>query len=254
MVALANDDLAFQRKVRTAIEHLRRVKRVIYDRGRTGGLCLWPHTSVDLESAYDDARRAITTPQSVASLIRDFLELRPIVARRHYIETGNLRHFEVRYCSVADLPAVLQDNPARADGLIIVPLCETVTERNAALEYIGQPALADRPNWLLAVPQPLSSLVTIVQEVQRWEWVATNTTQLNGDKYAREEVSRQRLAARAQLERRIQSMIGFKQFDQCARLEWFRAGKPHQVEDGRHLLEALSRICCLLYTSDAADE
>ena len=241
--ALASEDPAEQRKVRNAIENLRRVKRVIYDRGRTGGLCLWPHTSVDLESAYDDARRAITTPQSVASLIRDFLELRPIVARRHYIETGNLRHFEVRYCSVADLPAVLQDNPARADGLIIVPLCETVTERNAALEYIGQPALADRPNWLLAVPQPLSSLVTIVQEVQRWEWVATNTTQLNGDKYAREEVSRQRLAARAPLERRIQSMIGFKQFDQCARLEWFRAGKPHQVEDGRHLLEALSRIC-----------
>jgi hypothetical protein len=196
-----------------------------------------------LEKAYDDARRALGTLQKVAGPIRDFLETRPIVARRHYIETGNLRHFEVRYCPVAELAAGLEHNPAIADGLILVPLCETVTERQAALACIDKAELGERPACLIAVPQPLSSLAGLVQEVQRWDWVASNTQQLNGDKYAREEVSRQRQAARAQLERRIQSLVGFKQSGEPANLDWFHLGQRLEVQDGRHLLRELSRIC-----------
>ena len=241
--ALADEDQAAQRNVRTAIEKLRRVKRVLYDRGRAAGLCLWPHTSVDLEKAYDDARRALGAIQRVAGLISEFLETRPVVARRHYIETGNLRHFEVRYCPVAELPVSLEHNLAIADGLILVPLCETETERQAALAYLKQARLDERPACLVAVPQPLSSLAGLVQEVQRWDWVASNTQQLNGDKYAREEVSRQRQAARAQLERRIQSLVGFKQFGERANLDWFHLGQRLNIHDGRHLLEELSRIC-----------
>ena len=241
--ALADDDQAAQRKVRSAIERLRRVKGVIYDRGRAAGLCLWPHTSVDLEKAYDESRRALGPLQRVAGPISDFLETRPIVARRHYIETGNLRHFEVRYCPVAELPGSLEHNPSISDGIILVPLCETEAERQAALAYIKQARLDKRPACLVAVPQPLNSLAGLVQEVQRWDWVATNTGQLNGDKHAREEVSRQRQAARAQLERRIQSLVGFKQFGEPANLDWFHLGQRLNVKDGRRLLSELSRIC-----------
>ncbi len=106
--ALAGLENSEQKYVRVALEKLHKGKRVLYDRGRARGLCLWPHTSVDLEKAYDDAHRATDTPQRVANLIKDSLESRPIVARRHYIETGNLRYCDVRYCSVIDLPALLE--------------------------------------------------------------------------------------------------------------------------------------------------
>src|ERR1039458_4822554 len=102
--ALAGADHNAQKQIRAALEKLRTGRRVLYDRGRERGLCLWPHTSVDLEKAYEDARRAIDTPRRVASLIKDYLETRPIVARRHYIETGNLRYFDVRYCSISEMP------------------------------------------------------------------------------------------------------------------------------------------------------
>ena len=245
---LAGVDPAEQRHVRAALEKLHKGKRVLYDRGRARGLCLWPHTSVDLEKAYDDARRAIDTPQRVASLIKDSLESRPIVARRHYIETGNLRHCDVRYCSVMELPGLpaqaglLEQNPTDADGLIIVPLCETPTEREAALEFVKQPTLKQRPTWLVAVPRPLNNLASLVQEVQRWEWVSTNTPELNDDKFAREEVSRQKAAARLQLDKRIQSYIGFKQLTGQMMLEWFHEGRPLKIRDGRELLSSLSRI------------
>lgn len=246
--AVAGADREQHGLVRTALEKLQRIKRVLYDRGRGRGLCLWPHTSVDLEKAFDDARRAVQTPQRVACLIKEYLESRPIVARRHYIETGNLRHFDVRYCSIAELPGLLSRQDNDADGVIIVPLCETVEERRVALEFPKQHEVTARPNWLVAVPQPLSNLAGLVQEVQRWEWVATHTPELNGDKYGREEVSRQRHAAREQLERRIQAQVGFKQFGERTSLAWFHQGKTLEIKDGRHLLSELSRISDLTFT------
>ena len=246
--AVAGEDHALQRQVKAALEKLQRVKRVLYDRGRGRGLCLWPHTSVDLEKTYDDARRAVQTPQRVAALIKEHLETRPIVARRHYIETGNLRHFDVRYCSVTELSGLLPATSTNADGVILVPLCETITERDVAFAFTKTDELKARLNWLIAVPQPLSNLASLVQEVQRWEWVITNTGELNADKYGREEASRQLQAARAQLERRIQSQVGFKQFGERTSLAWFHQGRPLEIKDGRHLLSELSRICDETYT------
>ncbi len=191
LCAVAGDDHALQSESRAALEKLQRIKRVLYDRGRSRGLCLWPHTSVDLEKAYDDARRAVQTPQRVASFIKEHLETRPIVARRHYIETGNLRHFDLRYCSVAELVGPVMENPSNADGVIVVPLCETANERDVALEFTKIDELRTRPNWVVAVPHPLSNLASLVQEVQRWEWVMTHTAELNADRYGREGITRQ---------------------------------------------------------------
>jgi hypothetical protein len=85
-------------------------------------------------------------------------------------------------------------------------------------------------------------LAGLVQEVQRWSWVATNTPELNADRFAREEVSRQQQAARTQLERRIQSLVGLKQLTGRSSLDWFHKGSSLRIKDGRHLLEQLSRI------------
>ena len=236
-----------EKRVRNTLGRLHREKRALYDRGRSRGLCLWPHTSVDLEKAYEDARRAVDTPQHVAGLIKDFLDSRPIVARRHYIETGNLRHFDIRYCSVDELSDMSEQRLTHADGFIIVPLCETPTEHQTALAFAKKSLCKQCSHWLVAVPRPLNHLVSLVQEVQRWEWVSTNTLELNADKFAREEVSRQNAAARLQLEKRIQSYIGFKQFTGQMSLEWFHEGSQLNIQNSRDLLSKLSGIFDKVY-------
>jgi hypothetical protein len=246
--ALAGADHNAQKQIRVALEKLRTGKRVLYDRGKVRGLCLWPHTSVDLEKAYEDARRAIEAPKRVASLIKDYLETRPIVARRHYIKTGNLRHFDVRYCSISEMPGVIQNQNTDSDGSIVILLCETEQERNAALNLATSAELRDRINWLVAVPKPLNNLASLVQEVQRWDWISAQIPELNADKYAREEVTRQKTDARSQLERRIQSVIGFKQMSGQMTLDWFHQTYPLKIRNGRHLLEELSRLCDVTYT------
>ncbi len=249
VLALARFQPVEQEQVQGTLKKLHRDRRVLYDRGRARGLCLWPHTSVDLEKAYEDARRVVDAPQHVGNLIKDSLESRPIVARRHYIETGNLRHFDVHYCSVNELPGLFERHLTEADGLIIVPLCETATEREIALEFAKEPRFKQRSNWLVAVPCPLNHLTSLVQEVQRWEWISTNIGELNADKFAREEVTRQRAAARLQLEKRIQSYVGFKHFTSHMMLEWFHEGCPLKMKDGRERLSTLSRIFDEVYDS-----
>lgn len=109
-------------QVQEKLQSLRKDKRLLYFRGEAGGYCLWPHTSVNLDNSYAAASRAIGLPSQVADLVRTYLETRPLVARRHYIETGNLRHFDVRYVSPRTLAPSLPLQEESADGLILIPL------------------------------------------------------------------------------------------------------------------------------------
>lgn len=250
ILAVANDRRMTERHVREALRYLGREKRVLYHRGAAGGYCLWPHTSVNLDKAYRAACRSVERPQRISSLIRQSLETRPLVARRHYIETGNLRHFDVCYVPIADLAALTAEESVSADGRIIVPLCETEEERREALVFAGSARVKHRPEVLVAVPKPLGALVGLVEECQRWHWISQNVPELNNDTYAAEEVSRQLEASRQLLEKRITSYVGLRQFTETMELQWFHRGLPLAVGSSRDLLAILSRICDEVY--DAA--
>ncbi|MGH9460704.1 MAG: hypothetical protein ACRD1X_05775 [Vicinamibacteria bacterium] len=231
------------RHLSEALRHLRRDKHVLHHRGAAGGYCLWPHTSVNLENAYQEACRVIGALERISALIQESLGSRPLVARRHYIETGNLRHFNVSYTPVADLAAFLREEPRTADGRIVVPLCETEEERQQSVALAQSAALRERPDILVAIPKPLGALVGLVQECQRWQWISQNVPELNNDSYAAEEVSRQMAASRQILEKRIRSYVELRQFTETMELQWFHQGRSLPVSSGRELLAMLSRIC-----------
>ena len=233
-------------EVKASIRRLKS-KRVIYHRGVAGGYCLWPHTSVNLERAYEEAARTLgQAPRRVAPYINAYLETRPIVARRHYIKTGNLRHFEVCFSPVDQLSQHLQFDGERADGRIIVALCETEEERVFALQFAKGNAVKGRFEILIAIPRPLRVLGRLVQEVQRWEWVVANTPELTNDSFATEEVSRQVAAARDALQQRLKSFISV-QHSGSGDLCWFRLGERLTISRGSELVAYLSTVCEELY-------
>lgn len=247
-VAVAVDATTDERaaQIKRSLKTLQRGKAVLYYRGVAGGYCLWPHTSVNIERAYQDARQVVSLPQRIGPLIQEKLETRPLVARRHYIETGNLRHFDVQFVPAAELNEALS-HPTSADGQVVVALCETDSERRKAIEFAESKLFADRKDVLTAVPQPLQGLASLVAEVQRWEWVLSNLPELNHDNYALEEVTRQLSAARHVLSRSLQSYVGLRQFAETLGLEWFYCGRPLPLPTGRALLEKLSSMCDMLY-------
>jgi len=235
------------REVTAAIARLHQVRRVLFRRGISGALCLWPHTSVDLEAAYEGATKAVAAVRSVGRALEGFLETRPLVARRHYIETGNLRYFDVRYVPLAQIAEIAGES-TNGDGMVVVALCESKSECEQAETLARSNTAKLRKNLLIAVPaEPLSNQAGLVAEALRWDWVALNTPELNADRFAREEVSRQRANARQRLTNRIQDLIGLRSLNGARALKWFSLGVLQKITSGRQLLERLSSLCDELY-------
>jgi hypothetical protein len=171
------------------------------------------------------------------------------VARRHYIQTGNLRHFEVKYVDVASLKEHISA-PFTADGKILVPLCETQQDVVDALHFAESSEVIHRPDILVAVPQPLQGLLPYVEQLRRWEWINRSIGELQQDPYAREEVSRQLALAQQRLSEQLQLSIGLLNPDGESGLRWYQSGlQVTDLHSGRDVMELLTRVCEQLYPS-----
>jgi hypothetical protein len=232
--------------VRAVLQQLHRAQHVLYYRGAAGGFCLWPHTSVNLEGAFEQSAHAVAPITRVGSLLPDHIDTRPLVARRHYIETGNLRYFDITYVPVGQLEQALQASTS-ADGHIVVALCETDEEHQQAIHFASAHELQDYPACLIAVPPALTRIAPLMHNLQRWQWVRDTTPGLVNDTHAAEEVSRQMTAARITLEKRLQETIGFHSSVRSMGLQWFRGGHRLPISSGRDVLSTLSNVCDEVY-------
>jgi hypothetical protein len=234
--------------VLSAIRRLQKERHVLFWRGHAGGYCLWSHTSVNLESAYESASRALGHAHRVAAHIADHLDVRPIVARRHYIQTGNLRHFDVAYCGIMQIESVANQPSEKSDGRIIIPLCETPEEQALAIKFAR--SFLERADTLIAITEPLASLSGLLLEVQRWSWIQSNTPELKDDRYAAEEVARQLSSSRQTLEKQVQHYAGLKQSSSSATsLQWYHQGKLQKISSATALLSYLSDLSDDLYVN-----
>ncbi|QDU05468.1 hypothetical protein V6x_52050 [Gimesia chilikensis] len=228
----------------TTLKTLRSKKHVLYYRGSAGGYCLWPYTSVNLELKYGEAEKVVRKDANVVDAVTEHVLHRPIVARRHYVKTGNLRHFDLIYVRANELSAAVKVwDSESADGVIFVPLCQTSAERTRVNQFICNLELLNRPDVLVALPQPLSNFSGLVAEVRRWEWVSTNVPELDGDKHGREEVSRQIDAAKAVLLDRINQVLDVRSFRGGRHIDWFHKGKAIKLASSRELFQFVSEIC-----------
>lgn len=219
-------------------------EHVLYFRGAARGYSLWPYTSVDIEGRLEEAKKAIPQVPQIAQAITEQLDNRPIVARAHYIRTGNLRYYNVVYCKPTDLVETAAQHRSQADGLILVPLCETQenhkqAKKNALLLEKRDDGLIQ----LIAVPQPLSYLQPVVLDAQRWEWVQANTPELKDDRFASEEIHLHLQEARNRLQNQLQACVGLNRVSNRSTLTWFYQGVACSKSSGRDILSWLSEIC-----------
>ena len=228
--------------VKSALQRLKN-KRVIYLRGVAGGYSVWPHTSVNLEKAQEDAVRNLEPTGKVVSYVRERLEVRPLVARRHYIETGNLRYFDVVYTESSELEEWII-TPFGSDGRILIVLCETPTDEKRALSIVDSMEPDQHPSLLVAVSAALQGFKGIIDELRCWEWVARQVPELQYDTYAQEEVARQQAAAQQVLEERLEMAVGVLNSTGESNLRWFRSGQElPNLRKGRAVTSMLSTIC-----------
>lgn len=240
--ALADGDES--RAVSRAVESLKH-RRLLFNRGTSGGYRLWPSTSVDLVSAFETAKRAMGSSDRLVARVRPYLGQSSAVARRHYIERGTLRHFEIRYADSSTLQEAIEQ-PTEADGLVVVVLCDSLDEYLTIRNMVSIIDGAAHRQVVLAVPPPLQGVAAELLDAQCWQWVADNMPELNHDSYAAGEVARQVSASRRALLRTLDSLLGFRGGD-ASDVEWWHCGRLVELPLRGKLSALLSDISDEIY-------
>lgn len=244
-LAVAGTDKLARQQAEAALEKLKTETRILYDRGVAGALCLWPNTSVDLDDAFARAVAVIRTGGAGIESLRSLLPTEPLVARRHYVETGALRHFDVQYVASEQAQAALAaaaEGGGTADGKIIVILSETARRRDGVLKAIGASDQRLPETVIIGIPEPIGAIAPMLSDVSAWKWVRDNVAELAGDRLARNEVSRQLALAEARLSRSLEAALDIRG-GATKNICWIHQGVRKALESGRMLTALLSEIC-----------
>lgn len=233
-----------EREVEAALKELT-AAGLVFRRGQNAAYRLWPHSSVDLEGALQTASRALGPLESIADGLMPFLDREPLLARRHYVESGTMRYFEVRYAKVNALSQVAGKD-TDADGIVVIVLPDSEADRSAAIEASASPFFAERKDVVLGVPGPLRALAVELQDLKRWRWVTENTPELSGDAYALAEATRQLASAHRALNAKAAKLVG-TQGAAVLEMDWFLAGKKVALPKRGGASALLSQICDSLY-------
>ena len=103
-----------RKAVDDAIKALRS-RGVIYERGTVKGLCLWPHTSVNLDELFAKAVEATSGKGDGIKRLCDHVRSEHLVPRAFYARTGTLRYAAVKLIPATGLSDLLANQP-QLDG------------------------------------------------------------------------------------------------------------------------------------------
>jgi hypothetical protein len=218
-------------------------RRMVYRRPHRSDHCLWASSSVDLDGWLAEARRQCASATRIGSILAVLPAPRPIVAHKHYHETGTLRAFGVRFTT--DGATLNRSSVPGVDGWIVVHPVHPDDDRAAVMDAAVATADLDVLHCVREVPP---ALLAAANEVQVWTWVAENCGELQVDDLARREVREHLAEAGAALADRLVPFAGPASEDEAA-TTWVHAGRIVPVPDRAALHRLLSDICDRLFES-----
>lgn len=233
--------------VREALTRLEEWSIVVYRRHRDA-YALWEGSDVDLEEEYEKARRAISG-KSLAGRLRENLEVQPIVARAHYIETGTLRYFDVRIVEAdeAKLESALDQNEnADSDGVVVFVVGLHGSEQE---EFEGNvrelTAGAGRQRLrLIGIPRGIAGLDQAILDLEAWRWVRESVPELQSDEVARQEVKARISNARDVVEEKAGEVFGLAgHFFRPELSTWIQGGDVQEQRSSREFQRWVSGLC-----------
>ena len=191
-----------------ALSLLERESIVIFRR-HSKAFGLWEGSDVDLDAAFEMARRQHIEEPLYRRLLRA-ARPRPLVARAHHVRTGTLRFFEPRLAA-ADTDSLKEalSQPVKADGLVLFLVDASLDEktRGERVRKLGRTLKSAKPV-LMAVPRSPAQLGEALDELECWEWIRESLPEMEGDPVARQEVLARSADARLRFERTAGHTLG----------------------------------------------
>ncbi|MYA34770.1 MAG: hypothetical protein F4164_04680 [Gemmatimonadales bacterium] len=218
-------------------------RSIIVYRKHLGGYGLWDGSDVDLDAAFAAAREHVDSGDIVERLRRS-LTLQPVVARRHYAETGTLRFLDVTVASAnaRDVERKLR-GPVDADGRVVYAIPGPTEKMGDVVGRLTELTAAGKLR-IVAIPRAFKGIETALREVECWSWVSRNVPELQGDRAARREVQARHLAAIKALEDlagRLFPLAGSS--FRPAECVWVADGEVHDLDSARGFHRWISRRC-----------
>ena len=223
-----------------------RSRGVVYERGSVKGLCLWPHTSVNLDELFAKAVEVTSGQADGIKLLCDHVRSEHLVPRAYYVRMGTLRYAEVKLMPATSLNDFLATQPqlngTGADLNVRVVLPADHAQQRVAMQVLNDQRASILEGLYIAVAEPPGAAVASLTDLVAWEWVRRNTTHLSGDRYAREEVTRQIGHAERNLRIRLGGLANLA-IPTGRQFAWFhrRATSPCRLTTGRDLLTSSGR-------------
>lgn len=173
---------------REALEKLQVWSLLIF-RKFNGSYSVFEGSDFDIDE--EVGRVLATMPDVDFDKLNEIAGLQPIIAKRHYHETGALRWFDVVIAPLADVQAkAIEFRPRHGSVGTFLLTVRTQGESENVASHIAQCVVHEDMDWDLVVglPQGTWSFSSLAKELLAVEQVREESPQLQGDRIARREV------------------------------------------------------------------
>ena len=164
----------------------------------------------DIEKAVDDAYSSVGDLNYTR--LTDLAELQPIIAKKHYHDTGALRWFDLKLVPLGDVAEAAEayepKNNSIGAFLLALP---SIGDSQDKVEQMATEAAAVNSQYDIVVGIPDHSSWSIsasAKDLMAHEYVRDNTPELQGDRVARAEVQARIAVMRGTIEDQLNKMIG----------------------------------------------
>lgn len=207
-----------------ALEKLSSLKVVLF-KSYTGAWSVFEGSDFDIDAAIAQALAA--SPGIDYAWLAQLMGLHPVVAKRHYHETGTMRWMELSLCSIEQaekIAANFQPKKGEFGAFILALPSKGMGQRAASLRAADCSKLRPWPV-MVGIPANHVRLTELAAELVALEQVKERH-ELSGDAVARREVYARLAATRANLEDQLQTAV--------SRAKWHR-GEHQIIEPGEKL-------------------
>lgn len=228
---------ATKQEIDAALKDLERWSVIVY-RKHNNAWSIYAGSDFDIDGAVRSALAQLGG-LDIGRLSR-LAGLQPVLAKRHYRETGTLRWFQTELISLADLAQPLHRvGPAAGHFLLVIPTDEhnrkaAAADCRAASVKTGSELIA------LGLPRNTPRLRELGSELTVLEMIRSGRPELDGDNVARREIAARVAAVAGALEEELRN--GF------THAEWFLGGEPLELSLGGNLSALASDLADRRYS------
>ena len=192
-------------QIKDALEQLSKW-RVILFKKHIGAWSVFEGSDFDIENAISQARAGMSGVDF--SLLESLTNLHPVIAKKHYHDTGTMRWMNMALCRLDDAQRIATKfKPQGGEfGLFLLALPGSGSNAKAALRACHEQSRMEPWPIVIGVPRNHAKIEDLGSELLALQ-VVQSRHELNGDPVARREVQARISSVRANLEEQLREAV-----------------------------------------------